>query len=100
MRYVYINILICIVLNLKSQVRYNKNLLIGILAQFFYVGGQVCVSSFFIRYCEFAAGVNEAEATNYLGFLLLGFMLGRYVGTFVMQYVKPAILLSLYSISA
>ncbi len=76
----------------------HKNLLIGILAQFFYVGGQVCVSSFFIRYCSFAAGVNEAEATDYLGFLLLGFMLGRYVGTFVMQYVKPALLLSLYSI--
>lgn len=76
----------------------HKRLVVGILAQFFYVGGQVCISSFFIRYCNYAAGISEAEATGYLGFLLLGFMLGRYVGTFVMQYVKPALLLSLYSI--
>lgn len=76
----------------------HKNLVIGILAQFFYVGGQVCISSFFIRYCSFAAGVNEADATDYLGLLLLGFMLGRYVGTILMQFIKPALLLSLYSI--
>ena len=76
----------------------HKHLLMGIVAQFFYVGAQVCISSFFIRYCKYAAGLEELEAASYLGLLLLGFMVGRYVGTFVMQYVQPALLLALYSI--
>ncbi len=76
----------------------HKHLLLGIVAQFFYVGAQVCISSFFIRYCKYAAGLAELEAASYLGLLLLGFMVGRYVGTFVMQYIQPALLLALYSI--
>ena len=76
----------------------HKQLVTGIVAQFFYVGGQVCISSFFIRYTKFAAGLDELGAADYLGYLLLGFMIGRYVGTFIMQYVKPALLLALYSV--
>jgi MFS transporter, FHS family, L-fucose permease len=77
----------------------NKQLQLGITAQFFYVGAQVCVSSFFIRYAKHAAGFHELEAANYLGILLLGFMTGRYVGTFLMRYVQPALLLGIYSIA-
>jgi FHS family L-fucose permease-like MFS transporter len=75
-----------------------NHLMLGIVAQFFYVGAQVCISSFFIRYCKYASGLAELEAASYLGLLLLGFMIGRYVGTFLMQYVQPALLLALYSI--
>jgi len=69
----------------------------GVMAQFFYVGAQVCISSFFIRYSKFSANIGETEATNYLGYLLLFFMLGRYVGTFLMQKIAPAKLLTIYS---
>lgn len=69
----------------------------GVIAQFFYVGAQVCISSFFIRYCSYSAGIAETEATNYLGYLLLCFMLGRYVGTFLMQKISPQVLLAIYS---
>ncbi len=77
----------------------NKQLQLGIIAQFFYVGAQVCVSSFFIRYSKHAAGLQELDAANYLGILLLGFMTGRYAGTFIMRYVQPALLLGIYSIA-
>jgi FHS family L-fucose permease-like MFS transporter len=82
----------------KFNIFEHKQLLNGIFAQFFYVGAQVCISSFFIRYTKHAAGLDELGAANYLGYLLLGFMIGRYVGTFIMQYVKPALLLTIYSI--
>ena len=75
----------------------NKQVLLGVIAQFFYVGGQVCISSFFIRYSRYAAGMQESQSTDYLGYLLLGFMTGRYVGTFLMRYIKPAVLLAVYS---
>lgn len=82
----------------KFNLLEHKNLLLGIAAQFFYVGAQVCISSFFIRYANHAAGLGELEAATYLGFLLMGFMIGRYVGTFLMQYIKPAKLLAIYCI--
>ena len=75
----------------------HKKLFLGIIAQFFYVGAQVCISSFFIRYSNYAAGLHELEAANYLDLLLMAFIMGRYVGTFIMQYIQPALLLALYS---
>ncbi len=86
-------------INKKFNIFNHKNLILGIAAQFFYVGAQVCISSFFIRYSKYAAGLGELEAANYLGFLLLSFMIGRYMGTFIMQYINPAKLLTIYSIA-
>ncbi len=43
--------------------------------------------------------MSEATVTDahYLGYMLLCFMIGRYVGTFLMTKIKPQILLSVYS---
>lgn len=70
----------------------------GILAQFFYVGAQVCVGSFFIKMATTTAGLEEASAAKYLGFFGLAFMLGRFAGTFLMQYIEPRKLLITYAI--
>lgn len=69
----------------------------GILAQFFYVGAQVCVGSFFIKMATTTAGLEEGTAAKYLGFYGLTFMLGRFAGTFLMQYIQPRKLLILYA---
>jgi MFS transporter, FHS family, L-fucose permease len=76
----------------------HKHLIWGILAQFFYVGAQVCVSSFFIRYLYKTAEIEEKPAANYLAFALLCFMIGRFVGTFLMKYIAPNRLLALYAL--
>jgi FHS family L-fucose permease-like MFS transporter len=39
----------------------------AVIAQFFYVGAQVCVFSFFILYAGKAAGVSQVAAADYLG---------------------------------
>lgn len=70
----------------------------GILAQFFYVGAQVCVGSFFIKMSTHAAGLDESSATTYLGYYGLAFMLGRFFGTFLMKYINPRKLLIIYAI--
>jgi FHS family L-fucose permease-like MFS transporter len=70
----------------------------GILAQFFYVGAQVCVGSFFIKMATTSAGIDEDTAAKYLGFYGLAFMLGRFAGTFLMLYFNPRKLLIVYSI--
>ena len=70
----------------------------GIVAQFFYVGAQVCVGSFFIKMATTAAGMEEATEARYLGFFGLAFMLGRFAGTFFMQFIQPRKLLIIYAI--
>jgi FHS family L-fucose permease-like MFS transporter len=69
----------------------------GILAQFFYVGAQVCVGSFFIKMAVTTAGLEEITAAKYLGFYGLAFMIGRFFGTFLMQYIQPRKLLIVYA---
>ncbi|KFC59793.1 L-fucose:H+ symporter permease [Flavobacterium gilvum] len=70
----------------------------GILAQFFYVGAQVCVASFFIKMATTSAGLDEDTAAKFLGAFGLTFMLGRFAGTFFMQYIQPRKLLIIYAI--
>ena len=69
----------------------------GIVAQFFYVGAQVCVASFFIKMATTTAGLSEDLASKYLGYYGLAFMVGRFAGTFLMQYIEPRKLLALYA---
>ncbi len=86
-------------LEVEGSILKETNLMIGVLAQFFYVGAQVCISSFFIRFSALVAGIDEVSAAYYLSAALLGFMVGRFAGTFFMKYVTPAKLLAIYSIT-
>jgi FHS family L-fucose permease-like MFS transporter len=70
----------------------------AVIAQFFYVGAQVGVGSFFIRYSKFVAAIGEREAAFLWGSIaMVGFMVGRFAGTFFMRYVDAARLLSIYA---
>jgi FHS family L-fucose permease-like MFS transporter len=88
---------------LKSQNKQNiwrhSHLKWGVIAQFFYVGAQVCVSSFFIRYLGKTTHIDEKTAASYLAFALFCFMIGRFVGTFLMKYIAPSKLLTFYSLA-
>lgn len=75
----------------------HKHLNWAIVAQFFYVGAQVCVLSFFIRFITSSAGMIESEAKWYAGAAGLAFMVGRFAGTFFMRFVAPNKLLMLYA---
>ena len=75
----------------------HKHLRWAVIAQFFYIGAQVCIMSFLILYATRAAGISEKQASWYAGAAGLAFMLGRFVGTFLMKYVKPPVLLFIYA---
>ncbi len=77
----------------------HKHLAWAVVAQFFYVGAQVCILSFLILFATKAAGISEKAASYYSGVTGLAFMVGRFAGTFFMRYIKPAKLLSLYAIA-
>jgi MFS transporter, FHS family, L-fucose permease len=71
----------------------------AVFGEFFYVGSQVGVGSFFIRFSRYVANIPEKEAGHLWAYIAMaGFMAGRFLGTFIMRYIKPAKLLSLYAI--
>jgi MFS transporter, FHS family, L-fucose permease len=78
----------------------HKHLSWAVVAQFFYVGAQVCVTSFFIRMAKQGGGIDEKTAGYYLGVYGFLFMAGRFVGTFFLKYVKSNKLLSIYAVIA
>lgn len=70
----------------------------GVVAQFFYVGAQVSVFSLFILYATKAAGITEVKAADYLGLCGFAFLLGRFIGTYLMQYISSARMLAVYAV--
>jgi len=75
----------------------HRHLAWGVAAQFFYVGAQVCVFSLFILYATKSAGLTEVQTTYYLGLCGAAFLIGRFIGTFLMRYYSSAVLLAVYA---
>ncbi len=71
----------------------------SMLAQFFYVGAQICVSSFFINYAINTGGLSLNAAKFCLGGLLICFMIGRYAGAFLMKRFDPLRLLLFFALA-
>lgn len=70
----------------------------GVAAQFFYVGAQVGVASFVIRFVEFThPGTSDVEAATYLKLHLLAFMVGRFGGSALMKRFRPAAMLAAFA---
>ncbi len=85
-------------INLRPSLRRllnNKNYVMGVVAQFFYVGAQICVWSFTIQYVMGELGVREAAASNYYIAALVIFTIFRFINTFLMKYFRPENLLIL-----
>ncbi len=70
----------------------------SVIAQFFYVGAQVCIWSFLIRYIQDTIpGTPEKGAANFLTISLVVFTLGRFIGTGLLKKIKDNKLLWIYS---
>jgi len=70
----------------------------GVFAQFAYVGAQVGIWSFVIRYTQFnTPGTAEKVAAVNLIITLSLFFAGRFIGTLLMSHVRPAVLLAVFA---
>ncbi len=76
-----------------------QRLKLGVVAQFCYVGAQVGVASFFIRFSGQVAGIGEQDAAYLLSIGLLLFMAGRFIGTALMKWLTAARLLALCAVA-
>jgi len=71
----------------------------GVVAQFFYNGGQTAINSLFLVYCCTYAGIDEGKATTFFGIYMLCFLLGRWIGTLLMGRFKPQNMLLTYALA-
>lgn len=76
----------------------HKHLRWAVVAQFFFVGAQVCVFSLFLLYATKSADITEVKAADYLFVCGLSFLIGRFFGTFLMKYIAPGKLLAIYGV--
>jgi MFS transporter, FHS family, L-fucose permease len=82
----------------SGSVLSHPHLVKGVAAQFFYVGAQVGVASFVIRYAQFSVpGTPAKTAALYLLLHQIGFMAGRFIGSAVMKKIAAPRLLSLFA---
>lgn len=72
----------------------------GVIAQFFYNGGQTAVNSLFLVYCMNYVGMSTGQATTFFGIYMLCFLLGRWIGTTLMVKFRPQDMLAVYGIAA
>lgn len=72
----------------------NKHYIWGVIAQFFYVGAQIGVWSFTIRYVMNELNLDEDKAATYYLSSLVLFTVARFINTALMKYIKPGNLLT------
>lgn len=78
----------------------KKHYVWGVIAQFFYVGAQICVWSFTIRYVMQELNLNEEESANYYTAALVLFLVSRFICTALMKYISASRLLTILSLVA
>ena len=73
----------------------------GVVAQFFYVGLQITVWTWTVKYAMtvFGEGLNEAEAARYYLYAIILFIACRWVCTALMRKFNPAVMLSIFAVA-
>jgi len=78
---------------------HNKVYREGVIAQVFYVAAQIMVWTFIIQYAD-NLGIDKATAQNYNILAMCLFLAGRFLSTFLMQFMDGRRLLTLFGIGA
>ncbi|WP_020481520.1 L-fucose:H+ symporter permease [Methylomonas sp. MK1] len=84
-----------------SAWRYS-HLVLGAVAIFVYVGGEVSIGSFLVNFLgePDIAGLAEQDAGKYVSFYWGGAMVGRFIGSVVMQKIHPGKVLAFNALAA
>ncbi|GJI88922.1 sugar MFS transporter [Duganella hordei] len=75
----------------QGSVLAHRHLVLGAIAIFLYVGGEVSIGSFLISFLgdSHVARLAPADAARYVSFYWGGAMVGRFIGFAVMRFVSP-----------
>ncbi|WP_075173016.1 sugar MFS transporter [Neptunomonas phycophila] len=79
-----------------------SHLVLGAVAIFMYVGGEVAIGSFLINFLgePDIAGLAETDAAHYVAYYWGGAMVGRFIGSALMTKLNPAKLLAFNAVGS
>ncbi|WP_434929843.1 sugar MFS transporter [Shewanella sp. HL-SH5] len=88
--------------NGKTSAVQSLHLVLGAVGIFVYVGAEVAIGSFLVSFLgeENIAGLKEADAANYIAYYWGGAMVGRFIGSAVMQKIPAGTVLAFNSLMA
>lgn len=80
----------------------HRHLVLGALGIFVYVGAEVSIGSFLVNYLHepFIGGFTLAAAAGFLGYYWGGAMIGRFIGSALLQRVNPGTYLGVNALMA
>jgi FHS family L-fucose permease-like MFS transporter len=86
----------------KASALAYRHLVLGAVAIFLYVGGEVSIGSFLVNFLgeQQIAGLAPAVAAGYVSLYWGGALIGRFIGFAVMRYVSPGKSLAFNSLVA
>ena len=77
----------------------NPRYYLGVIAQFFYVGLQIAVWTWTIKYIMITEGLVEHEAVDYFIVAMVLFIIFRWVCVYLMKYFAPAKMMAVFAVA-
>ena len=77
----------------------SKKFIEGTIAQMFYVGAQIMCWTYIYQYAE-NLGIDNRSAVTYAYWALILFLIGRWIGTYLLKYVSSGKLLMYFALGA
>jgi FHS family L-fucose permease-like MFS transporter len=78
-----------------------KHTTFAVIAIFFYVGAEVAIGSYFIRFSEYLGlGLTEKEANRYLVYYMICAASGRFLGSYLLRFIAPGKLVGINAAGA
>jgi FHS family L-fucose permease-like MFS transporter len=81
-----------------SELFKYRHFVLAVIAQFFYVGGQVGTWSYFIQYVQAYTNQPEKVAGYFLTGTLGAFAIGRFASAYLMRFISPSKLMGSYAL--
>lgn len=74
----------------RTSVWQHSHLVWGVVAIFFYVGAEVTIATFLVKYAKELMGLPEQEAKNFPSYYMALAMVGRFGGAALLQRLNPS----------
>ena len=87
------------VANAVKRLFKSKKFVEGVIAQMFYVGAQIMCWTYIYQYAE-TLGIDNRSAVSYAYWALILFLIGRWIGTYLLKFVNSGKLLMYFAIGA
>ncbi|MDB4270698.1 L-fucose:H+ symporter permease [bacterium] len=87
------------VTNAVKRLFQNKKFVEGTIAQMFYVGAQIMCWTYIYQYAE-TLGIDNRSAVTYAYWALILFLIGRWIGTYLLKYIRSGKLLMYFALGA